>query len=169
MITVYKNNKLKHKNKIYNCSLGINGLTKKKVEGDGCTPIGIFSLGHIFYRIDRVKELEVKKKLTIIKKNMFWSDDPSSEHYNKLILYKSGSCEELHRKDSIYDILVVINFNIKPIHKGKGSAIFLHVAKKGFAPTKGCIGLEKNDLLDILRKINKYERIKITSEIHISA
>ena len=61
MITVYKNNKLKHQNRIYNCSLGINGLTKNKIEGDGCTPIGSFSLGRIFYRIDRVKKLEVKK------------------------------------------------------------------------------------------------------------
>ena len=169
MITVYKNNKLKHQNRIYNCSLGINGLTKNKIEGDGCTPIGSFSLGRIFYRIDRVKKLEVKKKLSVIKKNMFWSDDPFSADYNKLILSKSDSCEKLYRKDYIYDILVVINFNIKPIQKGKGSAIFLHVAKLGYKPTRGCIGLKKNDLIDVLKKITKNEKIKITSRTYISA
>ena len=169
MIVVYKNNKLKFKNKIFKCSLGINGLSEHKKEGDGCTPTGDFSLGKIYYRNDRIKNLKSKKKLISIKKDMFWSDDPKCNNYNKLSYKKIGSFEKLYRKDNIYNIFIVINFNINPIVKGRGSAIFLHLKKKNYLPTKGCVALREEDLIEIVEKITPKERIKIISEAYISA
>ena len=83
--------------------------------------------------------------------------------YNKLISYPfKFSSEKLHRSDNIYDIVLVLNFNMSPAKKNKGSAIFLHVARKGFSPTKGCVALKKIDLRKILKLINTKTKIKIS-------
>ncbi len=162
MITVFKNGELHFKNKIYKCALGKNGIKKKKLEGDGCTPEGEFSLGPLYYRSDRIKKFKTCFQLIPLKKNMFWSDHPNSIHYNKLLSFKDTSCENLYKKSNTYDLLLVINYNINPIIKNKGSAIFLHLAKKKFAPTAGCIALEKNCFIEILKKLDLSDKIKIT-------
>jgi L,D-peptidoglycan transpeptidase YkuD (ErfK/YbiS/YcfS/YnhG family) len=93
---------------------------------------------------------------------MGWCDDVSSKRYNKQIkINKSISHEKLYRKDNIYDVIVVLNYNLNPIINGKGSAIFLHVAKKNYNKTQGCIALKKNELLYLLSKIKKNTQIKI--------
>ena len=93
---------------------------------------------------------------------MIWCDDSNSRFYNtQSNLPKEFSYEKLYRKDNIYDILVVINYNINPVKKNKGSAIFLHVAKRNYKPTKGCIALKKSDLLFILKNITRKTKIKI--------
>jgi len=97
-----------------------------------------------------------------IKKNMGWCDDVNSKFYNKQIeINKKISYEKLYRKDNVYDIIVVLNYNINPIIKGKGSAIFLHVAKKNYKKTQGCIALKKNELLNLISKIKKNTQVKI--------
>ncbi len=169
MILVFRNNKLLFKKKVYRCSLGINGLTSNKKEGDGCTPIGNFSLGKIYFRDDRVNLKNTKKEKVPIKKNMYWSDNPRSIFYNQLILRNKYHSEKLYRSDNIYDILIVVNFNTTPIKKNLGSAIFLHIAKKNYQPTKGCIGLSQSDLLEIIGYITLKERIKIFPNSYISA
>ena len=169
MITVYENNILTYRKNIYKCSLGVNGLSKNKIEGDGCTPVGIFSIGKVYFRDDRINAIKSKKKLLPIRKNMYWSDDPTSSYYNKLIYKKIGSCEKLFRGDNLYNIVIVVNFNVRPVIKGKGSAIFLHIAKGNYQPTKGCIGLKKNNLIELLNNISLVEKIKITSRSYISA
>ena len=90
-----------------------------------------------------------------------WSDDPKSSHYNKLLNFRDTSCESLYRINNIYDLILVINYNIKPIIKYKGSAIFLHLAKKKFSPTSGCVALKKDCFIEILKKLNISEKIKI--------
>ena len=95
---------------------------------------------------------------------MFWSDDPQSEHYNKLIRFKDSSYENLYKKNHTYDIVLVVNYNINPIINGKGSAIFIHLAKKGFPPTSGCIALKKKCFFEILEKLNITDKIKIISD-----
>ena len=126
------------------------------------TPEGEYKIKYVLYRKDRIKKIPTKLKKIIIRKNLGWCDDPSSKDYNKLIkipfIY---NCEKLHRKDGIYDIIVVINFNMNPIIKNKGSAIFIHIAKKNYKKTKGCIALKKKDLLNILTEINKNTKVKI--------
>ena len=92
---------------------------------------------------------------------MGWCDDPKSNFYNQQIKLPSiYGHEKLYRKDSIYDIIIVLNFNMNPVIKGKGSAIFIHVTKN-YKPTKGCIALKKIDLIKVLNLIKKNTKIKI--------
>ena len=92
---------------------------------------------------------------------MGWCDDPTSKKYNQLINIPSKyNYEKLFRKDNIYDLIIPINYNTSKIAKGKGSAIFLHIAKKNYSPTKGCIALNKRDLI-LLLKVIESKKIKI--------
>ena len=105
-----------------------------------------------------------KIKIYKIKKDMGWCDDPNSRHYNKLIKIKKNlksSYEKLYRKDSKYDLLILIKYNYKKVRKNKGSAIFLHLTKD-YSATKGCIAIKKKDFLILNKLINKKTRIKIT-------
>ena len=93
---------------------------------------------------------------------MGWCDDPKSKKYNQLIKLPSKfSFEKLYRNDEIYDILFILNFNTSPIIKNKGSAIFMHVAKRNYPPTKGCIALKKNDIKRLAGEINRKTLVKI--------
>ena len=161
MIIVNKNGTLIHNKKLYKCALGIRGVSKNKKEGDKKTPSGIFSLGNVFYRKDRITNLKTKLKKIVIEKNMAWCDRPSSRFYNKLIFSNSHQIEKLYRKDNLYNIVVVINYNTHPVKKNKGSAIFMHLARKNYDRTMGCIGLKKKDLLEILASISQKTKIKI--------
>ena len=110
------------------------------MEGDGCTPEGIFSLGPLYYRSDRIKKLKTYFNTIPIEKDMFWSDHPKSKNYNKLIRFRDSSYESLFRKNHTYDIILVINYNISPIIKGKGSAIFIHIANiKQYGSLPACM------------------------------
>jgi len=159
--------KLKNKERLivdefnFKCSIGKKGLKSKKTEGDNCTPLGIFKIGKVYYRSDRVKKPDTILKTKKITKNMGWCNDPYNKNYNKeIILNKKNKGEKLFRKDNTYDILIVIEYNIKKIRKFKGSAIFIHLTKN-YRPTEGCIALKKNDLLILLKIINKNSKIKI--------
>jgi len=93
---------------------------------------------------------------------MGWCDDPKSNFYNKLIKFPfDDSAEKLHKKKNIYDIFLVINYNLNPIVKKKGSAIFLHLAKKNYAPTKGCVAVSKKDMKLLLTFIDKKTKLII--------
>ena len=145
------------------CSVGKRGIGQKRKEGDLITPKGKYKIKYIMYRKDRVK-IQSKIKKIIIKKEMGWCDDPNSRNYNKIIkLPSSYKYEKLYKKENIYDIIVVLNYNMDPIVKNKGSAIFIHLARKNYSGTMGCIGLKKNDLLSILKKVTKKTKIKIVA------
>ena len=142
--------------------MGKRGIGYKRKEGDLITPQGEYKIKYILYRKDRVKKIKTKFKKVIIKKNMGWCDDTKSSKYNKLIKlpYYYGY-EKLFRQDNIYDIILVLNYNMNPIIKNKGSAIFIHVAKKKFKKTEGCIAVKKNDLLKILKDLKIDCKVKI--------
>ena len=143
------------------CFIGLKGLKKKKIEGDKSTPKGIFSLGKIYYRPDRVQKPATDLLIKKIKKNMGWSDDSNSKHYNsEIIIKKEKKFEKLFRKDNKYDYFIVINYNNNPTKKLKGSAIFIHLTEN-FYPTAGCIALKKKDFLILAKIINKKDKIKI--------
>jgi len=162
MIIVKKNGYLEYKNFKFRCSLGKAGIKTKIKEGDNITPKGTYKIIKIYYRKDRIKKIKSSIKKIRINKNMIWCDDAKSEDYNRQIKLPSKfSYEILYRKDNIYDILCVINYNINPTIKNKGSAIFLHVAKKNYQKTKGCIALKKKHLLKLLSLIKKNTKIKI--------
>ena len=144
------------------CVIGKRGISSFKKEGDLTTPRGKFQIKGLFYRKDRIKRLKTKLKKITITKNMGWCDDPESKQYNKLIkLPFSQSKEKLYRKDNIYDLILILNYNMDPVKKNKGSAIFIHVAKKKMTPTKGCLAIKKIDLLKLLKLIEKKTLVKI--------
>ena len=94
---------------------------------------------------------------------MGWCDDTKSKHYNKLVkLPFTYSHEELYKKENIYDIVLVLNYNMNPIKKNKGSAIFIHVAKKNFKKTKGCVAIKKTNLMKLIKEINPNTKVKIS-------
>ena len=162
MIIVKKSGYLIYKNFKFRCALGKNGIKKKVKEGDFITPKGKYKLIKIYYRPDRIKKINSPLKKVRIKKNMGWCDDVNSKYYNKQIKINDKiSHEKLYRNDNVYDIIVVLNYNLNPIIKGKGSAIFLHVAKKNYSKTQGCIALKRNELLNLVSKIRKNTQIKI--------
>ena len=162
MIIVKKNGYLEYKNFKFRCSLGKAGIRTKIKEGDNITPKGTYKIIKIYYRKDRIKKIKSSIKKIRINKKMIWCDDAKSEDYNRQIKLPSKfSYEILYRKDNIYDILCVINYNINPTINNKGSAIFLHVAKKNYQKTKGCIALNKKHLLKLLSLIKKNTKIKI--------
>ena len=144
------------------CSIGKRGIGLKRKEGDLITPIGQYKIKCVLYRKDRIKKIQSKLRKIIIKKNMGWCDDPKSNRYNKLIyLPFNYSYEQLFKKENIYDIILVLSYNMSPIKKNKGSAIFIHVAKKNYNKTKGCIAVKKSDLLKILKEIKVNTKVKI--------
>ena len=162
MIIIKKSGYLEYKNLKFRCALGKAGIKKKEKEGDNVTPKGIFKITSVYYRPDRIKNIITTIKKIKIKKNRGWCDDPNSIHYNKQIKLPSKfSHEKLYRKDNLYDLILVLNYNINPIIKNKGSAIFIHIAKKNYEPTAGCIALKKKDLLKLLKNIKKNTKINI--------
>ena len=158
---------IKNKSLIYNnykvkCALGKRGIGNKKKEGDLITPRGSYKIKGILYRRDKIKNLKTKFRKKTIDKNMGWCDDPKSKKYNQLIKLPSKfNFEKLYRNDDMYDIIFVLNFNTNPIIKNKGSAIFIHIAKRNFSPTKGCIAVKKNDIKRLACKINRKTLVKI--------
>ena len=160
---IYINNKfISYNNYKAKCAVGKRGISIKKKEGDFITPKGTFKIREIFYRKDRVQNLITRIKKTVIRKNMGWCDDPKSKKYNKLIYFPfKHSAEKLYRKENIYDIILVLNFNMNPVKKNKGSAIFIHVAKKNFQPTQGCIALDKSELIKMVKSIKINTIVKI--------
>ena len=162
MLILKRNNLLIHYKYKYKCVIGKNGITRLKKEGDFCTPTGKFSLGPVYYRKDRINKLNTKLNIYPITKDMTWEDNPNNRNYNQLTLNNNKSNEKLFRKDNIYDIIIIINYNNNPVIPGKGSAIFMHIAKKNYYPTKGCIALSKKDLIFIVSKLSKNEKILIS-------
>jgi len=162
MLILKRNNFLIHYKHKYRCAIGKNGIKRFKKEGDFCTPTGQFNLGPIYYRKDRINKLNTKLNVFPITKNMIWEDNPNNKNYNKLAFNNKKSNEKLFRKDNIYDIIIVINYNNNPVVPGKGSAIFMHVAKNNYFPTRGCIALQKKDLIFMISKLSINEQILIS-------
>ena len=145
----------------FKCSIGKNGLRSKKKEGDLSTPRGTFSIKKLYYRPDKIKKVDTKIQKIKIKKSMGWCNDPKHKKYNSIINTKYKiKHEKMYREDDKYDLIIIIDFNlIKPI-PFKGSAIFIHLTKN-YKATAGCIALNKNDMLVLLKLINKKSKIKL--------
>ena len=144
------------------CSIGKEGITRNKKEGDLKTPKGKFKLKLIFYRKDKIKILKTSLKKIAIQKNMGWCDDATNKKkYNKLIkVNKNIKHEKLYRIDNEYDLLIPIKYNFYNTVLGKGSCIFIHLTKD-YKPTAGCIALRKKDFLIMLKILKKNTKIVI--------
>ena len=145
-MTILLKNKhtLQIKDFYFKCCIGKNGVTKKKKEGDKKTPYGFFSIGHLYFRKDRIKKPETSLKCFEIKNNMGWSNDLTyPRKYNQLIkINNKVKHEKLKRKDHKYDLLIPINYNTSNSVIDLGSCIFIHLTNN-YKPTAGCIALKK--------------------------
>ena len=146
----------------FRCVIGKNKLKKNKIEGDNSTPIGKFKLLNLYYRKDKIKYIDTKLNKVAIKKNLGWCDDIGSQFYNKPItIDKNIKHEKMFRRDTKYDLVIVLDYNFKKPILGKGSAIFIHITHN-YKPTAGCIALNKKDLIILLKIISKRAYLKIS-------
>ena len=146
----------------YPCALGKGGLQCDKREGDGATPVGTFTMGRIFYRADRTARPISGLPCHPISPDMGWCDDPDHPDYNRLItLPHPARHEKLWRDDHVYVVVVELSSNTGPVIAGRGSAIFIHVAKPGYTPTEGCVALKYEDLLELLQMCNEGDYVTI--------
>src|SRR5262245_47607215 len=131
------------------CAVGHGGIAEKREEGDGITPIGNWPLRRVFYRADRIARPQCVLPVTPLEPHDGWCEAPDDPDYNRLVrLPHRATAETMWRDDHLYDVVVVVGYNDAPVIAGKGSAIFLHLARADFTPTAGCVALELPDLLD---------------------
>jgi L,D-peptidoglycan transpeptidase YkuD (ErfK/YbiS/YcfS/YnhG family) len=144
-------------------ALGRSGLAALKREGDGTTPLGRFAMRQALYRADRGVRPRSSLPLRAIRGYDGWCEDPSDPNYNRLVkLSPRHTSDRLTRNDHLYDLIIVLGYNDLPRVRGRGSAIFVHLARKGYTPTAGCIGLSRHDLLLMLAQAKRGSRIVVT-------
>lgn len=146
------------------CALGRSGVTpaSAKLEGDGATPLGIWPMRQVFWRADRLERPETGLPVDALLPEAGWCDDPGSPLYNcPVLLPFEASHEKLWREDHVYDLIVVLGYNDRPILPGKGSAIFLHLARPDYAPTEGCVACAAPDLLALLKAARLGDALEI--------
>ena len=146
----------------FKCCIGKGGLSTNKKEGDKKTPKGIFKIGNLYFRKDRINKPKTSIKCIKINQNMGWCDDVKfPKKYNQLFKIRDNiKHEKLKRKDHKYDLLIPIKYNFNKPKVGLGSCIFLHLTKD-YKPTAGCIALKKKDFLIMLKLIRKNTKIRI--------
>ncbi|WP_374308643.1 L,D-transpeptidase [Methylocella sp.] len=137
------------------CALGAGGVRRAKREGDGASPAGSWRLLSGYFRADRLARVPTPLPMRATGARDGWCDDPSSALYNRPVsLPFAGSREEMRRDDGLYDLVVALDYNMAPRRKGRGSAIFLHCAREGFSPTRGCVALRREDLRRLLPRLS---------------
>lgn len=149
----------------YRCTVGKGGLSADKREGDGCTPLGVFPLRECWWRPDRLSAPATRLPLHAITARDGWCDDPAHPAYNRHVTLPFPARHEmLRREDEIYDLIVPLGYNDDPPVPGRGSAIFLHVAKPDYAPTEGCVALAREDLIEVLGEVTESSYIAIRAK-----
>ena len=145
------------------CALGRGGRQALKREGDGATPIGVWPLRRVLYRADRVARPRTSLPVSLIRPHDGWCDDPRDRNYDCPVrLPYPASHERLWRDDHLYDIVVVLGYSDGPRIRGRGSAIFMHLAAPDFTPTAGCIALREADLRKLLAIAGPRTVVRIT-------
>lgn len=148
------------------CALGRGGVAPAadKREGDGASPLGVWPMRQVFWRADRLARPETALPADALIPEAGWCDDPASPFYNLPVLLPfAASHEKLWREDEVYDLIVVLGYNDDPIVAGRGSAIFLHIARPDFSPTEGCVACAREDLLALLAAAKPRDRLAIVA------
>lgn len=162
ILKLFNKNQLKIDDFVFKCSIGLNGLSSNKKEGDLKTPKGLFGIGNLYYRKDRIKNISSNLNSKVITKKLLWCHDLSSKKFYNKLVYKNRKLkgESLYRKDHKYDLLIPIKYNTYKRIVGKGSCIFLHITNN-YKPTAGCIALQKKDFLILVKIMKKNSKIYI--------
>jgi L,D-peptidoglycan transpeptidase YkuD (ErfK/YbiS/YcfS/YnhG family) len=152
MFTAYSDGRFVLGSRATRCALGRSGVIEAddKREGDGCSPLGAWPIRRLLYRPDKgVPATAIPS--TEIKPNDGWCDASADPAYNRPVtLPYPASAESMWREDGVYDLVVVLGHNDDPVVPGAGSAIFMHLARDGYAPTEGCVALSRDDLEALL-------------------
>ena len=143
-------------------ALGKGGLAALKREGDGATPYGRFPIRQALYRADRMKRPRTPFPVRAIRADDCWCEDPTDRNYNRLVrLSPRSRADRLTRDDHLYDLVLVLGYNDRPRVRGRGSAIFVHLARPGYAPTAGCIALSRHDFSMLLAELRRGSAIVV--------
>jgi len=142
-------------------ALGRSGIRANKREGDGGTPRGRFRLVRLWWRPDRQSRPRTLLPVRRIGKNDGWCENPADRRYNRPISMEDRPGDRLWRDDRLYDFIIELDHNTRPRVAGRGSAVFIHVARPGFAPTAGCVALNANPLKRLLERVGPRTRIVI--------
>jgi L,D-peptidoglycan transpeptidase YkuD (ErfK/YbiS/YcfS/YnhG family) len=146
----------------FRCAIGSGGIKRDKREGDGATPAGVWPLREVLYRADRIAKPVTKLPVRALTQDDGWCDAPADPRYNTNVrLPYDASAEHLWRGDHLYDLIVVVGYNDAPVTPGAGSAIFLHIARSGYAPTAGCVAFSRTSLQRILSLIDVRSRLAV--------
>lgn len=143
-------------------ALGRGGIRADKREGDGATPRGRFRLVRLWWRADRGPRPRTLLPVRRIRPDDAWSEDAGHRGYNRPFrLPPGGEGDRLWREDRLYDLVIELDHNTRPRIAGRGSAVFIHVARPGLAPTAGCVALRADDLRRLLARLGSRTRIEI--------
>ena len=147
---------------IISVALGRGGIKANKREGDGGTPRGVFHPLRLWWRADRYPAPQTLLPRRAIRPDDAWCEDPTSRHYNQPLRLQGDQLgDRLRRQDRLYDFIVEIDHNTRPRIAGRGSAVFLHLARDHFAPTAGCIAMTRSAMLQLLRRLGPETQIVI--------
>jgi len=143
-------------------AIGRSGRSTLKREGDGATPIAAMKLLYGFVRGDHVRFLETPLQMQRIRKDMLWCDQPDNPNYNRLVKAPfKPSHEEMLRRDGLYDICLVLDWNIRSRRRHRGSAIFFHLIRPGYEPTAGCVAVSRKDMQRLIRFFRKGTTVRV--------
>ncbi len=143
-------------------ALGRGGIRSNKREGDGGTPAGMFHPVRLWWRADRHPRPPTLLPVRAIGPEDAWCEDPGDRHYNQPVrLDRHRGGDRLRRDDHLYDFIVEIDHNTSPRIAGRGSAVFLHLARQNFAPTAGCVSMTRPAMLQLLKRLGPQTRIVI--------
>ena len=151
--------------KVYRAVIGKSGLLNNKKEGDGATPVGIFPIRKVLYREDRIKKPLSVFETEKISPSDAWSDavEDVANYNTQVSIPYHYHHEKLWRDEDTYNIIVPLGYNDDLPIAGKGSAIFMHIARTEYPPTEGCIALSEVDLREILQLANKETKVHVLS------
>nr|WP_082511189.1 MULTISPECIES: L,D-transpeptidase family protein [unclassified Rhizobium] len=143
-------------------AIGRSGRTSRKREGDGATPIASMPLRFAYFRSDRKTPLTTRLPLVPIRGTMLWCDAPDHPSYNRPVTAPfTASHETLKRQDRLYDVCVVMDWNMRVRKRGCGSAIFFHIAREDYAPTEGCVAISLRDMKRLLPHLRPSTRLQV--------
>lgn len=143
-------------------ALGRTGISPDKREGDGRTPAGHWRIVALLYRPDAGPRPRTRLPCRPLARDDGWCDAPGHRRYNRPVkLPFAASHERLWREDALYDLVLVLDHNQRPRIAGRGSAVFIHLARPGFAATEGCVALRRGDLLRLLARLAPGARLEV--------
>jgi L,D-peptidoglycan transpeptidase YkuD (ErfK/YbiS/YcfS/YnhG family) len=129
-------------NTVFPCALGRGGISANKREGDGATPLAAMRILSGYFRGDHVAARRTRLRMMPIHAGLGWCEVPDDRNYNRPVKIPYGASHEtMRRTDRLYDYCLVLDWNFSPRRRGRGSAIFFHLARPGFTPTQGCVAV----------------------------